>query len=653
MNPVLWQPSAERIEQALLSRFQQTLTQTQTQGGVPEGRNYAEFHAWSVREPAMFWNALWDFCGVIGERRGPVLEGTGMPGARFFPQARLNFAENLLERGQAQACALHYRDETGQDIRLTRSELKTAVARMACAFRACGLSAGDRVAAMLPNRPETVIAMLATTSLGAVWSSCSPDFGAAGVLDRFGQIKPSVFLACSGYAYGGKHFDTRAKALAVRAELGELKGAFLLDPCAADAEIEAPGFAPWSTLSAATADPLNYVRRAFNDPLYILYSSGTTGAPKCIVHGIGGTLLQHLKEHQLQADIRPGDPMFYYTTCGWMMWNWLVSGLASEASVLLFDGSPFSPSPMVLFDFIEQTEARFFGVSAKFIDALKSRGLRPADHYALKHLRSIASTGSPLVAESFAYCYEAIKRDVAVQSISGGTDIVSCFVLGNPWQAVHAGEIQGKGLGMAVDVCDAQGRSLPTGEKGDLICRQPFPSMPIGFWNDADGSRYRRAYFETIAGVWHHGDYAEITPQGGLIIHGRSDATLNPGGVRIGTAEIYRQVEQIPGITESLAIGQRWQDDVRIILFVILEAGVRLDLQLEQQIRQRIRRGASPRHVPAKIIQVSDFPRTRSGKLAELAVRAMIEGEEVKNVNALANPESLQLFAAIDSLSQD
>ncbi len=641
MSQALWQPDARRMDAALLTRFRGQLARRHPELAAAD---YPALQAWSVSQDEAFWNALWEFCEVIGERSGPIRDGRTMPGARYFPGARLNFAENLLERGADADPALRWRDETGQARRLSRGDLRAEVARVAAGLRRLGLAPGDRVAAMLPNRPETVIAMLATTSLGGVWSSCSPDFGEAGVLDRFGQIEPRVLLACADYPYGGKRFDVRDKAAAVRRQLPDLDAAFMLGG-------QAEGFAGWDALRGEV-EPITYRRLPFNDPLYILYSSGTTGAPKCIVHGIGGTLLQHLKEHQLQADIHPGEAVFYYTTCGWMMWNWLVSALASRAEILLFDGSPFAPAPLALFEYIAEAKASFFGVSAKFIDALKARGLEPGSAHDLGHLRSIASTGSPLVAESFEYAYRAIKPDMALQSISGGTDIVACFVAGNPWQPVYAGQIQGPALGMAVDVVDEQGRSLPPGQKGDLVCRAPFPSMPIGFWNDTDGSRYRQAYFERLPGLWHHGDYAERTAEGGFVIHGRSDATLNPGGVRIGTAEIYRQVEQIPEVLESLAVGQPWDDDVRIVLFVILQDGLLLDDALRERIRQRIRQGASPRHVPARILQVTDFPRTRSGKLAELAVRAIIQGEEVKNRNALANPEALDLFRNRAELSR-
>ena len=643
MTQPLWTPDAERMENAALSAF---CDRHAAQHPALKTRDYAQVHRWSVERCEDFWTALWDDCGVIGERSGPVRDGERMPGTRFFPEARLNFAENLLERGADDLIAVRYLGEDGERINMTRAELRRRVASLADHLRESGLKPGQRVAAMMPNRPETLIAMLATTSLGAVWSSCSPDFGLAGVLDRFGQIEPTVLLTCAGYVYAGKSFDTREKAQDLLDKLPSVRTAIMLGN-------DVPArFQPWSAFMDRQDQPLYYRRMAFNDPLYILYSSGTTGAPKCIVHGIGGTLLQHLKEHRLQADIRPGDAVFYYSTCGWMMWNWLVSALASEACVLLFDGSPFHPGPSVLFDYMDETHAAFFGVSAKYIDALKTHGVCPRETHSLEHLRALASTGSPLVPESFEYIYREIKSDLAVQSISGGTDIVSCFVLGNPWSPVYSGQIQGPGLGMDVDVCDDSGNSAATGVKGDLVCRSAFPCMPIGFWNDPDGQRYRSAYFDTFEGMWHHGDFAEKTAEGGLIIHGRSDATLNPGGVRIGTAEIYRQVEQVPGVLEALAVGQNWQGDVRVVLFVVLADGHTLDESMQADIRQRIRTGASPRHVPTRIVAVADLPRTRSGKLAELAVRATIQGDTVKNLNALVNPQSLDLFKNIPTLQE-
>ncbi|MGJ8670807.1 MAG: acetoacetate--CoA ligase [Oceanococcus sp.] len=631
-----WTPSTQRIAASRLSDFSDAYAPPST------GRDYANLHAWSLEQPDDFWSAVWDFAQVIGDKSGPVRGGCGMPGTQFFPEAQLNFAENLLERGTADSIAIRYRGEDGEEFQLSRAQLKQQVASLAAWMRQQGISTGDRVAAMMPNRPETIVAMLATTSLGAVWSSCSPDFGQAGVLDRFGQIKPKLFIACASYHYGGKQFDTCNKAVAILSELENAPAGLMFgDTCA-------PGFSSGAEALNTSTGKLSYQRVAFNAPLYILFSSGTTGVPKCIVHGVGGTLLQHLKEHQLQADIHPGDAVFYYSTCGWMMWNWLVSALASEATVLLFDGSPFHPTPNVLFDYIAETKASFFGVSAKYIDALKSHEVRPAQD--LSSLRSLASTGSPLLPESFDYIYQHIKADLAVQSISGGTDIVSCFVLGNPWQAVQRGQIQCAGLGMAVDVCDEQANTSPICEKGDLICRAAFPSMPIGFWNDDDQTRYRKAYFSTFEGIWHHGDYAERTAEGGFVIHGRSDATLNPGGVRIGTAEIYRQVEQIPAIAESLAVGQNWQGDVRVVLFVTLQPGHQLNEELSTTIRKRLREFASPRHVPAKIIAVPDLPRTRSGKLAELAVRDVIEGRPVKNQTALANAQALDYFSELEEL---
>ncbi len=642
MTQALWTPSAERIASSSLSRFVQDLGRPELTVG-----DYATLHHWSIDNPTEFWTAVWDSTGIIGERRGPVVSGRGMPGTRFFPKARLNFAENLLERGQDDDIAVLFRGEDGRKQTLTRGQLKDQTGRMASFLAERGLEPGDRVAAMMPNRPETLVAMLATTALGGIWSSCSPDFGAAGILDRFGQIKPKFLIACTDYRYGGKHFDCRDKISAILAALPSLQRCVVTDE-----DLEMPPHAEicnWDEVLQRPAAPIQYLRFPFNHPLYILFSSGTTGAPKCILHGAGGTLIQHLKEHVLQADVRPGDRMLYFTTCGWMMWNWLVSALAAEATIMLFDGAPFHPDGNTLFDFSDQAQCSFFGVSAKYVEALRNADLRPRNTHKLESLRTVASTGSPLAPESFQYIYDSIKSDVAVQSISGGTDIVSCFVLGNPWKPVYAGEIQGKALGMAVEVWE-DGAPAPVGTKADLVCTRPFPSMPLGFWQDERDERYRSAYFNVYPGVWHHGDFAEETIHGGLIIHGRSDATLNPGGIRIGTAEIYRQVEQIDSVLESLAVGQAWEGDVRIVLFVVLRGGVTLDSELQQLIRQRIREGASPRHIPAKIIQIPDLPRTRSGKLAELAVRSIIQGEPVKNRNALANPEALDLFPELQEL---
>jgi acetoacetyl-CoA synthetase len=520
-------------------------------------------------------------------------------------------------------------------------------------MRAEGIGAGDRVAAMLPNMPEAIAVMLAAASIGAIFSSCSPDFGERGVLDRFGQIEPKLFVACDGYWYNGKAIDVAPKLATIAAEL-KSAGTVVIVPYLDRAEAVAASIPRAVTLTRFTemfpAAPLAFERLPFDHPIYILFSSGTTGAPKCIVHGAGGTLLQHLKEHRLHCSLTPGEGLFYFTTCGWMMWNWLASGLASGATLNLYDGSPFFPSGNALFDYAEASGMAIFGTSAKFIDGVKKAGLWPRDTHDLSKMRMLTSTGSPLAPENFDFVYEGIKPDVHLASISGGTDIVSCFVLGVPTKPVFRGEIQGPGLGMAVDVFDEAGRPR-RGEKGELVCTVPFPSMPVMFWNDPDGAKYRSAYFERYPGVWAHGDFAEWTEHGGIVIHGRSDATLNPGGVRIGTAEIYAQVEGMPEVLEALAIGQDWDNDVRIVLFVRLAEGISLTEDLRQAIKAKIRVGASPRHVPAKILQVADIPRTKSGKITELAVRDIVHRREVKNVEALANPEALELYRDLAELT--
>ena len=604
-----------------------------------------DFHAWSVREPEAFWTAIWQFCGVKGEPGTRVLvNGGDMLGARFFPDARLNFAENLLsQRGAGEAIIFRGEDKARDTWSWDR--LRDNVSRLQQAMRAAGIREGDRVAAMMPNMPETVALMLAATSIGAVWSSCSPDFGEQGVLDRFGQIAPKLFIACDGYWYNGKLQDVADKVRTVAAALAV---PVLVVPYAGDALALAASLADGRTfadfIAPFEAREVEYLLLPFAHPLYILFSSGTTGVPKCIVHSAGGVLLQHLKEHRLHCSIEPGERLFYFTTCGWMMWNWLVSGLAVGATLCLFDGSPFAPDEEVLFDYAQDERFAVFGTSAKYIDAVRKSGLVPRETHDLSHLRLMTSTGSPLSPEGFSFVYEGIKSDIHLASISGGTDIVSCFVLGNPLKPVWRGEIQGPGLGLAVDVWNDNGQPV-RGEKGELVCTRPFPSMPIRFWNDPEGEKYRAAYFDRFENVWCHGDFAEWTEHGGIIIHGRSDATLNPGGVRIGTAEIYNQVEQLPEIAEAICIGQDWDGDVRVVLFVRLAPGAVLDDELVKAIRNQIRTGASPRHVPAKVIAVADIPRTKSGKIVELAVRDVVHGRAVKNKEALANPEALDLFA--------
>jgi acetoacetyl-CoA synthetase len=626
----LWTPSSDRIAAANLTRF---IALVAGRGHSIAG-SYRPLYDWSIAKPMEFWDAIWDVAGIRGSKGArAAVDLDRMPGARFFPDATLNFAENVVRDDvDAGAPAIVASTEGSAPRTVTWGRLRAEVAACAAALRAEGVSAGDRVAAYLPNTPEAIVAALGAASIGAVWSSCSPDFGVQGVLDRFGQIEPRILIAADEYVYAGTRFDLRPRVAEVARRLPTLTRAIA-------------GQDAWDAFLAPHrgAAPA-FERLPFNHPLYILYSSGTTGVPKCIVHGAGGTLIQHLKEHQLHCDIRPGDRVFYFTTLGWMMWNWLVTALASRATILLYDGSPFHPDGNALFDFADATGMTLFGTSAKYIDAVSKAGLRPRETHSLAAVRTMTSTGSPLAPESFDFVYEHVKRDLHLASISGGTDIVSCFVGGNPIGPVWRGEIQCRALGMRVEVWDDRGRAV-AGEKGELVCTAPFPSMPVGFWNDPDGRKYRAAYFERFPGVWMHGDYAELTPHDGVIIYGRSDAVLNPGGVRIGTAEIYRQVEQLPDVVESLVIGQQWNGDERIVLFVKLRGGLTLDRPMIERIRQQIRTNATPRHVPARVVQVPEIPRTKSGKIVELAVRDVVHGRAVRNKEALANPEALEHFA--------
>jgi len=611
-----------------------------------EFHEYRDLYRFSIEQPDEFWPLVWRFTGMRGRMGDRVVADLNrMPGARFFPDATLNFAENVLRRRDASP-AIVFNGEGRQRRTVTYAELFDEVARFAAALKQAGVRPGDRVAGYLPNMPETIIAALGAAAVGAVWSSCSPDFGVQGVLDRFGQIEPRILVAVDGYFYGGKTHDLSGRVAEVSRALAGIDRTVIV-PYVDDRP-------PLSTIRGGvlwrdwvgTASPseLLFEPFPFNHPLYILYSSGTTGVPKCIVHGAGGTLIQHLKEHQLHCDIRPADRVFYFTTCGWMMWNWLVSALASDATLLLYDGSPFHPDGNVLFDFADAEGMTLFGTSAKFIDAVSKAGLSPINTHRLAALRTMTSTGSPLAPESFSFVYERVKRDIHLASISGGTDIISCFVGGNPIGPVWRGEIQARALGMKVEVFDELGQPLPRGQKGELVCTMPFPSMPVGFWNDPDGRKYHAAYFEQYPGVWRHGDYVELTEHEGVIIYGRSDAVLNPGGVRIGTAEIYRQVEQLDEVVESLVIGQKWDNDERIVLFVRLRDGLTLTPDLQERLRRRIRENATPRHVPARIVQVTEIPRTKSGKIVELAVRDVVHGREIKNREALANPDALDQF---------
>lgn len=644
----LWEPSQDFIENSLLFDFMQKVN-------AKTGQNFSDYQSlfqWSIENSAEFWDMLWDYCGVIGDKGDTVLANEeDIIRAVFYPNGRINLAENMLQK-RSDETAIIFRNENKQERSLSFNEFYDEVSKWQQAFIKAGIQEGDRIAGYLPNMPETIITMLAAASLGAIWSSASPDFGAQGVIDRFGQIGPKIMITVDSYYYNGKTIDCVPKLEEIcqtiesleqvvvlpftdqKPDLGSIRNAVSVD----------------DYLSKFSPQEITFKRVDFNHPLFIMFSSGTTGVPKCIVHGHGGTLLQHLKEHRLQSDIKDGDRVFYFTTCGWMMWNWLVTAIGSGATLLLFDGSPFYPDGNVLWDFTADHKCTYFGTSAKYIDALKTHGLSPKDTHDLSHMRTIGSTGSPLVHESFDYVYGHIKDDTHLASIYGGTDIISAsFGNGNPISPVYRGQIQGPALATAVEIFDENGKRI-MGQAGELVCTRPFPSRPVGFWNDPDGKRYHGAYFETYQNVWHHSDWVEETPQSGLIVHGRSDATLNPGGVRIGTAEIYRQVEQVEDVVESICVGQDWDGDVRVVLFVVLKDGVTLDEALIKDIKTRIRTGASPRHMPAKVIAISDIPRTKSGKITEIAVRDVIMGRPIKNMEALANPEALDLYKDLDEL---
>ncbi|MCL6687307.1 acetoacetate--CoA ligase [Pseudomonas sp. R3.Fl] len=648
MKP-LWTPSAERIAASRMDAFRRQVNQRH---GLALA-DYPALHAWSIEHREAFWQAIVDGFDVRfhSPPRTVLEEGPRMPDARWFPGATLNFAEHLLRR-RDEATAVVAIGEDGSRESLSHAELAAQVAGLQRSLRAAGVGPGDRVAAFMPNTWQTLVGMLAATSLGATWSSCSPDFGTQGVIDRFGQIEPKVLIACAGYRYAGKLQDLTGKLNEILAQLPSLQELVLVPYARPEARAtdckSVARITLWNDFYQSGGEP-EFTPVSFTHPLYILYSSGTTGVPKCIVHSTGGVLLQHLKEHALHTDLHSGDVLFYYTTCGWMMWNWLVSGLAVGASLVLYDGSPFHPGPERLMDLVDAEAIKVFGTSAKYIAALEKAGVKPAQTHSLDSLQTLLSTGSPLAHESFDYVYRDIKADLCLSSISGGTDIVSCFALGNPTAPVWRGELQCKGLGMAVEVWDDDGRRLRSG-KGELVCTRHFPSIPVGFWNDPQGEKFHDAYFATFPGIWAHGDYAEETAHGGLVIHGRSDAVLNPGGVRIGTAEIYRQVEKVDEVLESIAIGQDWQGDVRVVLFVRLREGVQLDEALEEKIRRTIRANTTPRHVPAKIIAVADIPRTLSGKIVELAVRNVVHGRPVKNTDALANPQALELYRELEEL---
>jgi acetoacetyl-CoA synthetase len=649
---MLWNPTPQRVAEANLTAFAAKI-------GARHGVDITTYDAlwrWSIDHKGEFWREIWDDAGVIGTRGDVALVGEDrMPGAAWFPEASLNFAQNLLERKRADdtSDALVFWGEEKIKRRLSHLELHALASRASAAFEAAGIAPGDRVAAYVPNMPEAVIAMLGAVSRGAIWSSCSPEFGVQGVLDRFGQIEPKVLVTVDGYFYNGKVIPILDKVAAIVAGLPSLEKVIVIPylqetPGASDDLSMVRNGVAWDVwLAPFLPGPIDYVVLPFAHPLYILYSSGTTGVPKCIVHTAGGVLLQHLKEHRLHGDVKHGDRIFFFTTCGWMMWNWLVSGLACGATLLLYDGSPFIQQGRILWKLAALERMTHFGTSAKFIDAQKKIAQVPRKDFDLSPLRVMFSTGSPLSPESFDYVYQCVKQDICLSSISGGTDIASCFALGSPTLPVWRGELQCRGLGMDVDIYDDGGKSV-TGTKGELVCKSPFPAMPAGFWNDSQDAQYRATYFEYYPGVWRQGDWAELTEHGGMVIYGRSDATLNPGGVRMGTAEIYHQVEPMREIVESLVIGQAWPPgegtDVRVVLFVKLQEGLTLDDALAERIRQTIRANTTPRHVPAKILQVTDIPRTRSGKLVELAVCDVVHGRDVRNIEALANPEALEQY---------
>ncbi len=650
MMAALWYPDESLKRESQLIRFQKKVSD---KTGTTFS-SYQDFYQWSVEENILFWSLFWDFASLVNAQKGEKIfqKDISFEKSRFFPEGRLNYAENLLQGADDQE-AIIFRGEDLVKKRLTYRELRSQVHHLQSAFKEMGVRSGDRVVAFIPNIPEAIVAMLAATSLGAVWSSCSPDFGLEGLLDRFGQIQPKILLTADGYFYKGQSHNSLEKIAQALPSLPSVEKVIVIPYISPSPQLShmRDSLLYNDFLKSPPIHPLTFESLPFDHPLFILFSSGTTGKPKCIIHGHGGTLIQHLKEHRLHCDLKPGSRLFYYTTTGWMMWNWLVSGLASQSTVMLYDGSPFHNGPDILWNFAEQEGCTHFGTSAKYIDALHKAGFSTQSRYPLLPLRMILSTGSPLIPKSFDYIYKEIAPHACLSSISGGTDILSCFALGNITEPVFRGELQTRGLGMAVEVFDDEGCCVHQ-TKGELVCTMPFPSMPVGFWDDLSGEKYHSAYFERFQGVWHHGDFVELTKNNGLIIYGRSDSVLNPGGVRIGTAEIYRQVDPLEEIQESLVIGQQWAEDIRVILFVKLMPGYDLDEILISKIRQRIEEKATPRHVPAKIIKVKAIPRTISGKIVELAVSDVVHGRPVKNTEALANPEALEFFKDIPELQE-
>jgi acetoacetyl-CoA synthetase len=638
MTESIWQPSLQRITSSNMQRF------LERNAHQLSNKDYSGLYQWSIDDPAAFWAAAWEFFGIRSiAAYTSVVDDTGlMPGAKWFDGATLNFADNLLRPEYSGVAIVSY-TESGRRTEMSWETLRNQVASVADALRAMGVERGDRIAGVLPNCPEAIVALLASASLGAIWSSCSPDFGVDAVIERFGQIKPKVLFAADGYYYNGKVIDTRAATATIVSRLEDLHALVVVSFLNESADLELfPDAKRFETIANNTA-ALQFEALPFDHPLYILYSSGTTGTPKCIVHGVGGSLIQHQKEHVLHCDVNPGDVLFYFTTCGWMMWNWLVSGLASGATLLLYDGAPLYPDPGSLWRIAEKEKVKVFGTSAKYLSALEKAGYHPRQHVALDSVQSLLSTGSPLAPSSFDFVYTSIKEDLQLSSVAGGTDIVACFGAGNPILPVYRGELQCRALGMNVDIFDQEGNAVRQ-QKGELVCTAAFPSMPIRFWNDPEDRKYEAAYFSRYPGVWCQGDYAELTKHKGLVIYGRSDAVLNPGGVRIGTAELYRVVERFEEVTESIVVAQEWQEDVRIVLFICLQSGHVLDDDLRIRLRDTIRTEASPRHVPAIILDVLEIPRTISGKIVEIAVRDVIHGRPVTNTDALANPLALDHF---------
>ena len=651
MSKLLWSPSQERVQSSNMNHFMQWINSRYSKNFC----QYDELYQWSVTHIADFWEGWWHYADIkASETYTRVLDDQAkMPGAKWFEGARLNFAENLL-RYRDDRTALIFYGENRIKRRLTYAQLYAAVASAAHALRASGVQAGDRVVGFMPNIPETTIAMLAATSMGAVWSSCSPDFGIKGVLDRFGQIKPKVLFSADGYFFKGKQIDSLDRIAQITRQIPSIEKIVVVPYVSARPDITGIGKSILyeEFVSASPSADIDFAQLPFDHPLYIMYSSGTTGLPKCMVQSAGGILLHQLKEQILHTDLKRDDTIFYFTTCGWMMWNWLMSALGVGATLVLYDGNPFHPGPEVLWRMAQDEAITVFGTSAGYLAALQGTGLKPGDVFDLTQLRAILSTGSPLSIEGFEFVYKDIKADLQLASISGGTDLNGCFALGNPMAPVYAGELQCRGLAMKVEAYNEEGRPV-VGQRGELVCTAPFPSMPIYFWDDPDGKKYHAAYFAVYPGVWRHGDFIEITEHGGVIFYGRSDATLNPGGVRIGTAEIYRQIDAIEEIQDAVVVGQEWRNDVRVILFVKMAPGYALDDAVKNKIRQTIRTNASPRHVPAKIIAVSDIPYTLNMKKVEMAVRKVINGQEVRNKDALRNPECLEAFARIGELQED